>query len=96
MYELNLDYYKQLTMYIIAGKKALHAARAGKLQELTVKAQETGKQEDAQKLRDYEDMCNRFEKKIADLEITRVISMQSAPQVRIHSFLLFLVSSKKN
>lgn len=83
MYELNLEYYKQLTMYIIAGKKALAAARNGKLIQLAEKAQLTGKQEDVQRYRDYEDMCNRFEKKLSDLEITRMISIQSAPQVRM-------------
>lgn len=83
MYELNVQYYKELTMYIIAGKKALAQAKAGKLQELRKKAEESDKQEDVQAYRDYEDLCNRFEKKISDLEITRVISIQSAPQVRM-------------
>ncbi len=82
MYELNLQYYKELTMYIIAGKKALDAAR-GKLTELRVVAEESQKQEDAQAYRDYEDLFHRFEKKISDLEMTRIISMQSAPQVRM-------------
>ena len=83
MYELNMDYYKQLTMYIIAGKKALQAAKTGKLAELRQKAETTEKQEDVQAYRDFEDQCSRFEKKLSDLEITRVISMQSAPQVRL-------------
>lgn len=83
MYELNLDYYKQLTMYIIAGKKALNAARSGKLQELRIKAETTEKQEDVQEYKDFEDQCARFEKKLSDLEVTRVISLQSAPQVRM-------------
>ena len=83
MYELNMDYYKQLTMYIIAGKKALQAARTGKLAELRQRAETTEKQEDVQAYRDFEDQCARFEKKLSDLEITRVISMQSAPQVRL-------------
>jgi uncharacterized protein YaaN involved in tellurite resistance len=83
MYELNVQYYKELTMYIIAGKKALAQAQTGKLQELKEKAESSEKQEDVQAYRDYEDLCNRFEKKLADLEITRVISIQSAPQVRM-------------
>ncbi|MCC8162891.1 MAG: toxic anion resistance protein, partial [Lachnospiraceae bacterium] len=83
MYDLNMQYYRELTMYIIAGKKALAVARNGKLQELKAKAEETTKQEDVQEYRDYEDLCHRFEKKLADLEITRVISIQSAPQVRM-------------
>lgn len=83
MYELNMEYYKQLTMYIIAGKKALQVARNGKLAELRQRAEATEKQEDVQAYRDFEDQCARFEKKLSDLEITRVISMQSAPQVRL-------------
>jgi uncharacterized protein YaaN involved in tellurite resistance len=83
MYELNLQYYQELTMYIIAGKKALAQARAGKLQELKTKAESSEKQEDVQAYNDYEDLCYRFEKKLNDLEITRVISIQSAPQVRM-------------
>lgn len=83
MYELNVQYYKELTMYIIAGKKALATAKVGKLQELNSKAETSEKQEDVQAYRDYEDLCHRFEKKISDLEITRVISIQSAPQVRM-------------
>lgn len=83
MYELNVQYYKELTMYIIAGKKALSTAKVGKLQELKIKAESSEKQEDVQAYRDYEDLCHRFEKKLSDLEITRVISIQSAPQVRM-------------
>ena len=83
MYELNLQYYKELTMYIFAGKKALDQARSGKLLELQAIAERTNKQEDVQAYRDYEDLCYRFEKKISDLEITRVIAIQSAPQVRL-------------
>lgn len=83
MYELNVKYYKELTMYIIAGKKALDNAKNIKLQELKAKAEQTNKQEDVQLYRDYEDLCYRFEKKLSDLEITRVISIQSAPQVRM-------------
>ena len=83
MYELNVQYYRELTMYIFAGKKALDKVRAGKLAELKAIADRTNKQEDAQAYRDFEDLCHRFEKKLADLEITRVISIQSAPQVRM-------------
>lgn len=83
MYDLNLEYYKELTMYIIAGKKALDVARTGKLAQLKEIADSGNKQEDIQAYRDYEDLCNRFEKKLSDLEITRVISIQSAPQVRM-------------
>ena len=83
MYELNVQYYKELTMYIIAGKKALDHAKKTKLIELKSKAEQSDKQEDVQAYRDYEDLCHRFEKKLSDLEITRVISIQSAPQVRM-------------
>lgn len=83
MYELNLDYYKQLTMYVIAGKKALLAARSGKLAELRARAERSEKQEDLFAYKDFEDQCGRFEKKLSDLEVTRVISMQSAPQIRL-------------
>lgn len=83
MYELNVQYYRELTMYIIAGKKALDNARNGKLAELKMRADETNKQEDVQAYRDFEDLCHRFEKKLSDLEITRVISIQSAPQIRM-------------
>ena len=83
MYELNIDYYKELTMYIIDGKKALSKAKEGELKELKKKAEITNKQEDAQAYKDFEDLCHRFEKRISDLEITRVISIQSAPQVRM-------------
>lgn len=83
MYELNLQYYKDLTMYIFAGKKALDQAKAGKLAELKAIADKSDKQEDVQAYKDYEDLCHRFEKKISNLEITRIISIQSAPQVRL-------------
>lgn len=83
MYELNVQYYKELTMYIIAGKKALDIAKAGKLQELKNKADSTNMQEDVQSFKDFEDLCYRFEKKINDLEFIRVIAIQSAPQVRM-------------
>lgn len=83
MYELNVQYYKELTMYIIAGKKALDHAKTTKLKQLKDIAENSDKQEDVQAYRDYEDLCHRFEKKLSDLEITRVISIQSAPQVRM-------------
>ena len=83
MYELNMQYYKELTMYIIAGKKALDQAQNTKLKQLKENAEKSDKQEDAQVYRDYEDLCLRFEKKLSDLELTRVISIQSAPQVRM-------------
>ena len=83
MYELNVQYYKELTMYIFAGKKALDRARAGKLLALKAIADQTNKQEDVQAYRDFEDLCYRFEKKLSDLEITRIISIQSSPQVRM-------------
>lgn len=83
MYELNVQYYKELTMYIIAGKKALDHAKGTKLAQLKSIAENSDKQEDVQAYRDYEDLCHRFEKKLSDLEITRVISIQSAPQVRM-------------
>ena len=83
MYDLNIQYYRDLTMYIIAGKKALAQARAGKLAELEEKAKSTSEPEDVQRFRDYEDLCTRFEKKISDLELTRVISIQTAPQIRL-------------
>ena len=83
MYELNMRYYKELTMYIIAGKKALDYAKATKLEQLKGIAESSDKQHEVQAYRDYEDLCHRFEKKLSDLEITRVISIQSAPQVRM-------------
>ena len=83
MYELNMQYYKELTMYIIAGKKALDQAQNTKLKQLKENAEKSDKQEDAQVYRDYEDLCHRFEKKLSELEFTRVISIQSAPQVRM-------------
>ena len=73
-YDLNTKYYKELTMYILAGKKALNRARNETLEELRQKASATGAQEDAQKYNDYANLCNRFEKKLHDLELTRMIS----------------------
>mgnify|MGYP000370374136 CR=1 FL=1 len=83
MYELNLKYYKELTMYILAGKQKLEEVRAGKLAELEATAQRTGLAEDVQAAKDLADKCQRFEKKIYDLELTRAISMQTAPQIRM-------------
>lgn len=83
MYELNLTYFKELTMYILAGKKKLQLVRDTELKELVDKAQRTGLAEDAQAARDLDTMCNRFEKKLSDLDLTRTICMQTAPQIRM-------------
>ena len=83
MYELNLTYFKELSMYILAGKKKLEEVRGTQLAELTQKAQLSGLPEDAQAARDLESMCLRFEKRIHDLELTRMISIQTAPQIRL-------------
>ncbi len=83
MYDLNRTYYKELTMYIIAGKKKLQEVREGELQVLLAKAQQSGLAEDAQAARDLDSMCERFEKKLHDLELTRMISIQTAPQIRM-------------
>jgi len=83
MYELNLKYYKELTMYIIAGKKKLAAVQAGELEEMRRTAEASGKQEDAQAYNDMMQMCNRFEKKLHDLELTRMVSIQMGPQTRM-------------
>lgn len=83
MYELNLTYFKELTMYIMAGKKKLEEVRSTTLASLLQKAQQSGLAEDAQAARDLESMCTRFEKKIHDLELTRQISLQTAPQIRL-------------
>ena len=83
MYELNLKYYKELTMYIIAGKKRLEELRGGELEELRKKAEASGLAEDAQKYNDMVNLCNRFEKKLHDLELTRMVSLQMGPQTRL-------------
>ncbi len=83
MYELNTKYYKELTMYILAGKKRLEQVRAGQLEQLRQKAAQSGSQEDAQAYNDLANMCARFEKKIHDLELTRMISIQMGPQTRL-------------
>ena len=83
MYDLNTKYYKELTMYILAGKKRLQQVRENDLEALRKKAAETGAQEDAQAYNDLANMCSRFEKKIHDLELTRMISIQMGPQTRL-------------
>ena len=83
MYELNTKYYKELTMYILAGKKRLEYLRTHDLAELKKKAEETGAQEDAQAYNDLANLCSRFEKKLHDLELTRMISIQMGPQTRL-------------
>ncbi len=83
MYDLNLKYYKELTMYIIAGKKRLAEVREGQLAELRKKAEQSGSQEDAQAYNDFANLCERFEKKLHDLELTRMISIQMGPQTRM-------------
>ena len=83
MYELNTKYYKELTMYIIAGKKRLEYLRTHDLEEMKKKAAQSGSQEDAQAYNDFANLCSRFEKKIHDLELTRMISVQMGPQTRL-------------
>ena len=83
MYELNTKYYKELTMYIIAGKKRLEYLRTHDLEDLKKKAAQSGSQEDAQAYNDFANLCSRFEKKIHDLELTRMISVQMGPQTRL-------------
>ena len=83
MYDQNLSYFKELTMYIAAGNQKLEATRNGELAELKNKAALSGQPEDAQAVRDLEEKCNRFEKKLHDLELTRTIAMQTAPQIRL-------------
>lgn len=83
MYELNLTYFKELSMYILAGKKKLQEVRGTQLAELMSRAQASGLPEDAQAAKDLNSLCDRFEKKIHDLELTRMISIQTAPQIRL-------------
>lgn len=83
MYELNLNYYKELSMYILAGKKKLKEAREKELVELQQKAQRSGLPEDAQAASDFADKCDRFEKKLHDLQLTRTVAMQTGPQIRM-------------
>ena len=83
MYELNLTYFKELTMYILAGKKKLEQVRSEELPALIQKAEASGLAEDAQAAKDLEGLCQRFEKKLHDLDLTRMISIQTAPQIRL-------------
>ena len=83
MYDLNLNYFKELSMYILAGKQKLEQARTVELPALLQKAEQSGLPEDTQAANDFASMCDRFEKKIYDLELTRTISMQMAPQIRL-------------
>ncbi len=83
MYELNAVYFKELCLYIIAGKKKLDMVRANDLAALTEKARQSGLAEDAQAANDLASLCDRFEKKLHDLELTRMISIQMAPQIRM-------------
>lgn len=83
MYDLNLNYFKEISMYIIAGKEKLEIARNTELEELKQKALDSGLPEDAQVVKDFENMCERFEKKINDLELSRMIALQTAPQIRL-------------
>lgn len=83
MYELNQSYFKELTMYILAGREKLRECREVVLPQLQKKAEESGLPEDAQKVSDYDNMINRFEKKLHDLELTRMVSIQMSPQIRL-------------
>lgn len=83
MYELNLTYFKELTMYLLAGKRRLEEVRTSDLAQLVERARQTGRAEDAQAAQDMEAKCTRFEKKLADLDLTRTIAMQTAPQIRL-------------
>lgn len=83
MYRMNLNYFKELTMYILAGKKKLEDVQANELPALRAKAEASGLAEDAQAANDFASMVGRFEKKLYDLELTRVISIQMAPQIRL-------------
>ena len=83
MYDMNQAYFKELTMYILAGKQKLRECQESELTALQKRAAETGLPEDAQAANDYANMCNRFDKKLHDLELTRIISIQMAPQIRL-------------
>ena len=83
MYAMNLNYFKELTMYILAGKKKLEEVRKGELAELQKKAEMSGLAEDVQEAKDLAELCDRFEKKIYDLELTRTIALQTGPQIRM-------------
>ncbi len=83
LYDMNVEFYKELTMYIMAGKKKLAEVRAGELEELRKIAIEKNTPEDAQSYNDLAELCNRFEKRLHDLELTRMISVQLGPQTRL-------------
>lgn len=83
MYDINKTYFKELSMYIIAGKQKLEEVRSGELAALTSKAEQSGLPEDAQAAKDLAEQCNRFEKKLYDLELTRQITLQTGPQIRM-------------
>lgn len=83
MYKLNMNYYKELSMYILAGKQKLQKVRSEELPKLVTRAEESGLPEDAQTARDMAELCDRFEKKVYDLELTRTVAMQMAPQIRL-------------
>ena len=83
MYDLNMKNYKELSLYILAGKKKLEKAKNEELPKLVEKAKQTGDQQDTQAANDYASMVNRFEKKIHDLELTRIVAIQMAPQIRL-------------
>ncbi len=83
LYDLNLNYFKELSMYILAGKQKLEQAKTVELPALLAKAEQSGLPEDTQKAKDFSEMCNRFEKKIYDLELSRTVSLQMAPQIRL-------------
>ena len=83
LYELNLAYFKELTMYLLAGRKRLAQVREGELRELAEQARATGRTEDAEAAQRLEAACNRFEKKLSDLDLTRTIALQMAPQIRL-------------
>ena len=83
LYDINLNYFKELSMYILAGKQKLKVAQEEELPKFIEKAEKSGLPEDAQFARDFSEMCSRFEKKIHDLELTRMVSLQMAPQIRM-------------
>lgn len=83
MYEANLTYFKELSMYVLAGKKKLNEVRSRELPQLLERAKQSNLPEDAQKAKDLDNFCSRFEKKVHDLELTRTISLQTAPQIRL-------------
>lgn len=83
LYEINLSYFKELSMYILAGKMRLKEAQETELPEYIARAEKSGLPEDAQRARDFAEMCSRFEKKIHDLELTRMVALQMAPQIRL-------------